>query len=215
MADVLKDRRGDIITEIHCGYSDEYDISEVFLESGEIVGWNYCDLMNGAEHHGKYCDAYNWRHSPIDGEETVEEMAETTGENTEMVPRVTFRDAQDAEMVVESLRNSTIHMGTKGAQIVKVWAAAQVINAMGGKATVMLDTAVVKDPYNTAREIAEGVAQLCGLMDIVTTQLVVLLVPDNDSVKYVNDLRGYIAETRKFADSLSMTADELNKKSGE
>ena len=55
----LKDRRGYRIDEIR--YVDR----EVIMETGEIVGWDYCDLLLGAEHKGKCCDSYNRRTSPV------------------------------------------------------------------------------------------------------------------------------------------------------
>lgn len=153
------------------------------------------------------------------GEETVNNMTNTTGETADVrdvFPRVTFREIQDAEMVAECLRNATIGMGKKAAQAIKVWGTQKILGAAGLPSTIMDGANNVAEPYKVIREIAQAITEMLDMIEAVAGQLANMYrTPDDENTKYLTELHGFITETRDFVDTVVITADEYNKKTGE
>lgn len=153
------------------------------------------------------------------GEETVNEMTQT-GDATEtrsLFPRVNFRDVQDAELVAECLRESTISMGKRAANNVKVWATANEINKMGiVEAAILTGKDVSTEPGKLLTDQCEAIRRMLGMIEAVTAQLSAMYgTPTQDNAKYVSDLLQFVTETREFVGAMEMCVDEMSKTTGE
>src|SRR4051794_4245537 len=93
---------------------------------------------------------------------------DATNETRSLFPRVNFRDVQDAELVAECLRESTITMGKRAANNVKTWATANQINSMGiVEAAILTGDSINAKPEKLIQDQGRAIRQLLELLESV------------------------------------------------
>ncbi len=151
-------------------------------------------------------------YSMLFGEETVNV---TTGENTTnekaaraLFPRVNFREVEDAEMVVECLRQAAIKMGKKAAHNLQISVLHSTITIAGITAVVFDGAGNSADINTVIKEQTTALTQLLDMVEAVTGQLATMYgTPDEDNAKYISGLLEFVTETRDFNDALMIAAE--------